>query len=352
MRFGILGVAGSNSVRLLLSNLQELQNCRSGSVQAADVDVVINYGMKGQRLTDWYRGNRRRAAFEGIPQINGAPAINKYDAVLLAARNNVPVPHTERHMDRFQPAGSYIFKPFFSQRGRGIVPAGTEPAGSNGYYQRMITNRAYEVRVVGATWYNEPWAVYKKSPGADMPADQIAWNHDQGGVFRRVNDISLRVFNECIQYTRTMLVSMGLQFGAADFIVDEDRNIYFIELNTRPGFTADYGIGYYVSMFERLLEQNQSEVEAILGQNTAIDRQEEGRARLLREAEAEAARIQREAEDAAARAHAALQRVETVNADLMRRLEGIITRWQDAHGVQYNGRVDQAVSFILSETTY
>lgn len=344
MRFGILGVPGSRSVRMLLANLDQLQNCRSGGVRASNVDVVINYGLKGQRLEDWYRGNRRRAAFRGVPQINGAPAMNKFNAIVLASGNNVPVPTSFSRRDLVQGLDSgYIFKPSFSQRGRGIVHMGQEPAGANGYYQQYIQNRRYEVRVVGATWYNEPWAVYKKSPGANMPEGQIAWNHDQGGVFRRVNDISARVFSECISYTRTMLTAMGLQFGAADFIVDEDRQIYFIELNMRPGFTADYGIGYYVGMFQRLLEQNQAEVNAILNQNTAINRETEEQRREREARDAEAARIAAEA--------AAELRFNTARDNLRERMMGIINRWSDAHGVQFHGNVDQAVGSIMAETT-
>jgi hypothetical protein len=322
MRFGILGVAGSNSVSLLLANLPELRNCRSGTVRAQDIDMVINYGLKGQRLIDWYRGNQRRAAFESLPQINGAPAINKYEAIQLAASHNVPTPETWRTIEyrgeRDPDPNNFIFKPFFSQRGRGIVPMGTEPANAHGYYQRMIPNRRYEVRVIGATWYNEPWAVYKKTPGAGMPEGQIAWNHDQGGVFRRVEDITLRVFDECIGYTRTMLNAMDLHFGAADFIVDEDRRIYFIEMNTRPGFTADYGIGYYVSMFRDLLERNESEINRPVVEDSAVEE----------------------------------ARIENADRDLARWVSGLIARWETVHGTRYHGDVDQIIGAILSETTY
>ena len=261
MDFAILGPKKSKSVKLLCAELGVPHIWPTKRAEPVP-NLLVNYGCKGRLERKLYEN---KPALRDILTINRRPAINKYDAVKQVEEREVRVPHTVRRYDQI-PDGDYLFKPYYSQKGRGIVDVLTAENDpnidtNNGYFQKRIRNRRYELRVTGFMWVPmEEWTVWKKLPGEGRDDDDIAWNHDQGGKFVKVNDTTQRVFREAIINAKTVLEVLDLQFGAVDFVVDAEKNAYFLEVNMRPGFSADYGADTYYSAFKKLKEMAPEDV--------------------------------------------------------------------------------------------
>jgi D-alanine-D-alanine ligase-like ATP-grasp enzyme len=54
-----------------------------------------------------------------------------------------------------------------------------------------------------------------------------------------------------------------MSFGAVDFIVDENHEIYFIEINSAPGFT-ELSEHIYVDAFDRLKKLKKKEISSLI----------------------------------------------------------------------------------------
>lgn len=335
--FAILGGRTSQSARQLAAEL-DIQHLYSRVRPAATIDFVINYGYRGNLLAEYYR---RFPGVQEIPTFNRGPVPNKFRASIEVNQAGVPIPRVYDHhpgelLEDDDILDAFLFKPYFSQRGRGIIRATEQHDISTGYYQEFIRDRHYETRVVGATWMPQnQWAVWKKLPGQGMDRDQIAWNHDQGGIFRRVRDTSVRVFAECIRHSATVLQTLGLQFGAVDFIVHgEQKLVKFLEVNTRPGFSSGYGAEFYIPMFRQLLEKNHDELSSLLATPRGVVEQNTV-ANTVPDPPREDPAI----------------RMERIRSNLLERLGGIMQRWQQTHETTYHGNLEEIADRIIANTT-
>jgi D-alanine-D-alanine ligase-like ATP-grasp enzyme len=52
---------------------------------------------------------------------------------------------------------------------------------------------------------------------------------------------------------------LGMSFGAVDFLVDTNYNIYFIEINSAPGF-SELSKPIYVDAFQRLKQLSKKDL--------------------------------------------------------------------------------------------
>jgi D-alanine-D-alanine ligase-like ATP-grasp enzyme len=52
---------------------------------------------------------------------------------------------------------------------------------------------------------------------------------------------------------------LGMSFGAIDFIVDKNYELYFIEINSAPGFT-ELSKKIYVEAFDKLKSLNRKQI--------------------------------------------------------------------------------------------
>lgn len=194
-------------------------------------DVIVNYGLTGQKL-DFFL--RKSAAARTIPMLNKYVGCAKDTAVIAAEKAGILVPETRPTLPAGAKLSDWIEKRVNSSQGKGICAARGRGRIPGKYYQRMIKHRKFELRVHAFRWVpQDQWRLNKRLG----PADQIAWNFHQGGHFvgvRRPNDF--KVFKEAKDIALKILEMRNMAFGAVDLIVDEDNKVYFIEVNSSPGF--------------------------------------------------------------------------------------------------------------------
>lgn len=228
-------------------------------------DVVVNYGLAGDKLHDWNIGTR-------VP--NHAVTLNyrafgdKLQCCEAVRAVGVPVPdcthsdvpfHVRSNLDT---SGEWIVKPLLSFGGRGIVPYTGQAITPRQYLQKRIVNRRYELRVHAVQWLPiEEWLVSKRTH-LDGEA-QLTWNHHQGGSFSNIemNESNTGVFKRAKQYAKKVIETLGYDFSAVDFIVQNvpagvrELPVWFIEANLAPGFTTDRTREFYFSAFLKLAQQ-------------------------------------------------------------------------------------------------
>jgi len=194
---------------------------------------IINYGLSKSRLEALTP--RWRIIF---PDLRYNPMVincnipkSKYWAV-----NQVTVDHpiSKRKLGADENPSDYIIKKFHSMGGRGIRRATTRERMADHYYQKFINRGPYEIRVHAYNWIDQSeWPVQKRVG----PEDQIAWNWRQGGRFINVQAPGrYNIFKQARSMSKQVLKDLELDFGAIDFVVDTEGKIYFIEINTAPGW--------------------------------------------------------------------------------------------------------------------
>jgi glutathione synthase/RimK-type ligase-like ATP-grasp enzyme len=216
-------------------------------------DALVNYGLCGQKLQNFYS---RFPSARRIPTINKAVGTSKLNALNRVKRHDILVPDSRLELRRTDKLGDWIEKRFSSQGGYGICKARGRRKLARKYYQRFVKDRKYELRVHAFKWIDsKKWKVQKRY-GKE---GEIAWNFSHGGHFTTVYDNTAPVFRKAIQISDEVLDILGMGFGAVDFIVDKDNNIYFIEINSCPGF-QELSKGIYVEAFEKLNSMSLKEV--------------------------------------------------------------------------------------------
>lgn len=215
-------------------------------------DLLINYGVQGGANAKYY---------EKYPEARNIPTINKrlmhlsnkYETCKYLRDEAVcPVPAVTRNEVM---SDNWLLKPYYSGQGRGITLYDGGVVPHTHYLQKRIVNRTRELRITGALWAPmETWGIWlKKHEGGN---DQICWNHDQGGKFVTVRKPENRIrYTTAMNYTQNILSALKLDFGAVDFVIDDTNEFWFLEINTRPGFTP-LSLDIYIPMFKQLEDNN------------------------------------------------------------------------------------------------
>lgn len=221
------------------------------------VDLVINYGLVPDKLEEFYR---KWPSLRSIPMLNRHIGCSKYKAVKDAEGNNILVPETRMSLSIGADRSKWIEKRFHSSQGIGIRFARERQAPAGKYFQQFISDRRFELRVHAFDWIKpEEWVVHKRQG----PSDQIAWNFHQGGHFRRVESPNkYNVFLKSKEIAEKILKIRHMQFGAVDLIVDNDMKIYFIEINSSPGFT-EYSEHIYTDAMGKLKALSKSDLRRL-----------------------------------------------------------------------------------------
>jgi hypothetical protein len=159
------------------------------------------------------------------------------------------VPESRVTLPRTARLSNWIEKRYHSSQGNGICKARGRGRITGKYYQEMVDDRRFELRVHAFLWVPEDeWSLHKRLG----PDDQIAWNFHQGGYFQTVRyPNKYRVFMEAKEIARKILEMRKMAFGAVDLIVDNNMKVYFIEVNASPGFT-ELSQGIYIDAMNRL----------------------------------------------------------------------------------------------------
>lgn len=246
----IIGRKGSQSFREIV----EGTSLKRYAGNKYRTDVLVNYGLSGERLGTFYR---RFPSAKKIPTINRIVGYSKYRALQLVKQEGILVPDSRLELLKRHRLDGWIEKRFNSQGGAGICRARSRHRLVNKYYQRYIRDRKYELRVHGFRWINQKeWRVQKRF-GKE---GEIAWNYKNGGYFSSVyNPTRYETFMSAIEITSDVLVILGMGFGAADFIVTTDGELYFIEINSCPGF-QELSKNIYLDAFESLRKMSPKKI--------------------------------------------------------------------------------------------
>lgn len=209
-------------------------------------DALINYGLPGDRLAEFLR---RFPSARDIPVINRNIGYSKLSVCNRAARLKIPVPESKLTLTKSDSKPNWIEKRTNSIGGKGICLARGKGSIPGKYYQQFIDKRRYELRVHAFAWIpKEEWRVQKRLG----TADEIAWNYKNGGHFVTVQKPrSYNTFVQAENISEQILDMLNMSFGAVDFLVDSSYNIYFIEINSAPGF-SELSKPIYVDAFTRL----------------------------------------------------------------------------------------------------
>lgn len=209
-------------------------------------DVLVNYGLSGQKLLAFYR---KFPSAKRIPTINKQVGFSKLRVVNITSENGIPTPESKMSLNRKDKLNEWIEKRFHSQGGAGICKARNKDQMAHKYYQKFVSDRVSELRVHGFKWIDpDNWRIQRRR-GEE---DEIAWNYSKGGRFISINRPSvLKDCREAIKITDTILDILNMGFGAVDFIVDSNRDVWFIEINSCPGF-QELSKDIYIDAFEKL----------------------------------------------------------------------------------------------------
>lgn len=244
----LMGKKGSNSCK----DIREDAGVKRYIGKKYRTDVLVNYGLNGRSLASFYK---KYPSAQKVPTINKQIGNSKYRVISMAKKAGIKVPDSRVSLKKLDKKEDWIEKRFNSQSGWGIRKARGKGEIPGKYYQKYIEDRTFEIRVHAFKWTKE-WRVQKRY-GKE---GEIAWNHRNGGHFVSVHDpMRYRVYREAMDITDKVLDLLGMSFGAADFLVDKNNNVWFIEINSAPGF-KELSKSIYVNAFKKLKDMSLKQV--------------------------------------------------------------------------------------------
>ena len=246
----IIGKKGSKS-RI---DITKDTGIRKYNKNSKNVDVVINYGLSGIKMQSMCR---KFPTLKRIPMINRHIGTSKLKVINQANNNDILVPESRTTLRKKDKLEDWIEKRHHSIGGIGIRRARNKNSIVNKYYQRFIEDRLYELRIHAFSWIDPTkWSVQKRLGDNDV----ITWNYKSGGHFLTIhNPQSYKTFVNAVNISRNILELKNMGFGAVDFIVTNEGKIYFLEINSAPGFT-ELSKHIYVDAFKKLEMLNKKNV--------------------------------------------------------------------------------------------
>jgi glutathione synthase/RimK-type ligase-like ATP-grasp enzyme len=247
----LIGKKGSSACKEIRSGAKILSYKGESKTE---INALINYGLPKPNLDAFFR---RFPSARKLPIINRHVGHSKYNVCLRADKNKIPVPKSKLSLDKKDDISEWIEKRINSIGGKGICLARGKKLISGKYYQKFIDKRKYELRIHAFMWIpKEQWRVQKRLGSAD----EIAWNYKNGGHFVSVyNPKSYKTFIQAMDISEEILKMLGMSFGAVDFLVDRSNNVYFIEINSAPGFT-ELSKPIYIDAFLKLKSLSHKEL--------------------------------------------------------------------------------------------
>ena len=257
----IIGKKGSSARREIT------KGCGIKLFTGQKTDAIINYGVSGESLSSFFK---KHPIAKSIMILNREVGQSKYNTVLRAKECGIIIPESKLSLDKDDVLSEWIEKRAHSSQGYGIKEATKRTAIAGKYYQKMINNRRYELRVHSFLWLpKDKWTVNKRIG----PQEQIAWNFHQGGHFRSINNHNAGLFLKAKDISEEVLKMLKMAFGAVDFIVDSESNLLFLEVNSSPGFT-DFNKAVYMEAMNELKTLSVEEVNKLcFGGNKCLSSQ-------------------------------------------------------------------------------
>jgi hypothetical protein len=252
MQIGIISKPNSNAVK----EIRKETGIKIYVGKKNKVQIIINYGLAGKHLADYYI---KVPSTRTIPTLNRYIGRSKYGAIKDARKADILVPETTLTLLKSARPDEWIEKKIHSVRGIGICKATKKrKVVKDKYFQKFVQNRNYELRVHAFRWTTN-WVIQKRM---GLP-DKITWNFHQGGRFITIRNPNVGIFSEACEIAEEILKIRKMAFGAVDFIIDKDLNIYFIEINSAPGFT-NLSNKIYIDAFNNLKTLKMSDIKSFV----------------------------------------------------------------------------------------
>jgi len=209
-------------------------------------DLLVNYGLPYQSIMAILSNSEK---LRGIPIINKNARLSKFQVLMTASDIGILIPDSKLSLSLDDNKKEWIEKRIHSIGGLGIRFAGQRGKIPNKYYQRFVRNRVYEARVHAFSWINSKKWVVQKRIGDQR---EIAWNFKNNGLFVSINKpYEYELYRTTINITKKLMNALKVQFCASDFIICKNKDIYFLEINSAPGF-QDLSRQTYISAFNKL----------------------------------------------------------------------------------------------------
>jgi len=233
---------------------------------------------------------------QSLPTINRNLVVNKKYAVEKLAAGGL-----EDHIPEMSEApkfeGNWIVKPYASQAGRGIkryVVGSAVPSGS--YIQRDV-KKFREFRAHVGLWLEDPvFTIQEKKPKPELweqvfedveyhwPADgesvtkelPVTWNIESGFYFKRLTDPENRfekrerfpLIKRIEELAVKGIKGLGYQYGAVDILMNWDRELFIVEINSHPAILNPMSVEVYKDALSHIKLFNASMMRVLLGTGT------------------------------------------------------------------------------------
>ena len=255
----MIGVVGGNGITLkklmLRLGFPKAEQAINRSRMVGVFNTSFPTGVLIQRVPGWVRD---------IPMINKTLVTNKLQALrqmdAVGMGEHIPEYSLERKYE-----DGWIVKPYASQAGRGIrryIAGSYVPDGS--YLQKDIV-KFREFRAHVGLWLGEPvFTIQEKKPkeelwnatypdgehGYEWPLSNTAmrgflpvtWNIESGFYFKRLTTPDNReekanrfpLIKRIEKVAVKAIKALRYQYGAVDILMNEDRELYVVEVNSHP----------------------------------------------------------------------------------------------------------------------
>ena len=251
----LIGKRGSNACKEIRAGANILRY--TGKTKKMP-DAIVNYGLSRSRLDAFFK---KFPSARKIPMLNKNIGYSKLNVCNRVKKIDIQVPESKLTLSKKDKKADFIEKRINSIGGIGICKARGKKSITGKYYQEFISKRVYELRVHAFKWIpKKNWSIQKRlgSP------DEIAWNYKNGGHFVTIhNPRAYNIFIEAADISEKVLDLLGMSFGAVDLLVDNKNQIYFIEINSAPGF-SELSKPIYVNAFLKLKELKKSELKKFI----------------------------------------------------------------------------------------
>lgn len=233
-----------------------------------------------------------------LPTINRHLVTNKKFAVEKLAANGLE-DHISEMSEVPKSEGNWIVKPYASQAGRGIkryVLGSPVPYGS--YLQRDVV-KFREFRAHVGLWLEDPvFTIQEKKPKPELwdrvfdecveyhwPVDNnqwrntlpVTWNIESGFYFKRLTDPENRFEKRdrfpLIKRIEDLAIKaikiLGYQYGAVDILMNKERELFVVEINSHPAIKNEISIDIYKDALSHIKLFNASMMRVLLGTGEA-----------------------------------------------------------------------------------
>lgn len=233
-----------------------------------------------------------------LPMINRTLVTNKMNALTQMKQRglgeHIPDTWNDVPNDATLAPERYIVKPYASQAGRGIRRYDRSPIRWGEYLQRDVV-KYREFRAHVALWLDNPvFTIQEKKPkpelwdatfggmdheyewpvpNVDMRAIlPVTWNIESGFYFKRNTGPQNReekinrfpIFKRIENVAIRAVKALGYHYGAVDILMDEQRELWIVEVNSHPAIKNPKSVEIYQGAFAPLKDYSASDFQQLL----------------------------------------------------------------------------------------